>query len=110
MSKILEKEPQDACIAFVDIANQHGSDDNVTIQIVKSNIGAPISVNTETHRKVPWSFIILFSVSIVLFATIYALYPVFKLNSGKHVIVDTTTIGKKMISTDTTKAISKGKQ
>ncbi|MDP2173491.1 MAG: protein phosphatase 2C domain-containing protein [Candidatus Cloacimonadaceae bacterium] len=79
MESILDLEPQSACEAFVEQANQQGSDDNVTVQIVKSNIGDKAKRPAKEFRGVSWIAILGVSVLLLLAASIYLAHSVFKI-------------------------------
>ena len=68
MEKILDMEPQAACEALVNEANRQGSDDNVTVQVVKSNIGARFKLPGNGERKMKWRYIGLSSFVVLLIA------------------------------------------
>lgn len=78
MSAILDKEPQAACVTFVDIANQQGSDDNVTVQIVKSNIGEKTEALPSKKNRVKWIAVIISSFLLVCFSSLYLIISLSK--------------------------------
>lgn len=71
ISTILEKEPQEACETLVDMANQQGSDDNVTVQIVKSNIGETIRNLPVGKNRIKWIAVLIASFLLVFLSSVY---------------------------------------
>ena len=60
LNEILKQEPQQACKELVDKANQRGGSDNITVQVLRSNIGeaAPL-IPSAKLKKLPWEYVIL---------------------------------------------------
>lgn len=88
ISEILDKEPQAACVTFVDIANQKGSDDNVTVQIVKSNIGETIKNLPVRKNQIKWLAVLIASFLLVFLSSVYLSSSVSKIfrSQGKPVV------------------------
>ncbi|HPS39125.1 MAG TPA: Stp1/IreP family PP2C-type Ser/Thr phosphatase [Candidatus Cloacimonadota bacterium] len=63
------QEPQEACNQLVEMAKQRGGDDNITIQIVKSNVGgeAPKSVHPQGYNL---TSLILIGITIILLISV----------------------------------------
>ncbi len=78
LNEIMAEEPQPACNKLVALANHRGGEDNITVQIIRSNIGdKPPETELELH-KMPWSYVILACVLIIALAVAYAVNPLFK--------------------------------
>lgn len=71
MEKILDMDPQAACEALVNEANRQGSDDNVTVQVVKANVGSRFRMQVKGGGKVKWAYIGLISFVILLLACVF---------------------------------------
>jgi len=78
LNNILANDPQEACNNLVELANQRGGEDNITVQIVKSNIGEKAPQPHEEKQKIPWIYVILLSTMLILLSLVYALNPNFK--------------------------------
>lgn len=75
---LMDKEPQAACEAMVEIANSKGSDDNVTVQIVKSHIGETPEPEARDHRQTRWMIILICSILAVLSSLVVLALPLYK--------------------------------
>ena len=79
MAKILETPPQQACEKMVQIANSKGSDDNLTVQIVKSNIGDRAANPERSKRFRVWLWVLLASLTLMFSSLYYLGQPLLKL-------------------------------
>lgn len=63
LNEILKQEPQQACTELVDKANQRGGSDNITVQVLRSNIGEAASsakpILMPDIKRLPWKYVIL---------------------------------------------------
>ena len=63
LNEILKQEPQQACKELVDKANQRGGSDNITVQVLRSNIGEAASsaklIFMPDIKTLPWKYVIL---------------------------------------------------
>ena len=57
LEKHMESDPQTACQRLVDLANQRGGDDNITVQILKSNLGE--KPRPAIYKKLPMLGVLL---------------------------------------------------
>lgn len=77
ISSILNEDPQKACETFMNIANQHGSDDNMTVQIVKSNVGKKsATASLSTTKLLKWIVVVFFAFSILFLSSLYFIFSI----------------------------------
>jgi hypothetical protein len=61
----------------MNIANQHGSDDNMTVQIVKSNIGKKsATASLSTTKLLKWIVVVFFAFSILFLSSLYFIFSI----------------------------------
>jgi len=114
LSQILDKPAQEACEFFVNKANELGSDDNVTVQIVKSYCGSTEQQIEKSPDKKLYRIVLLSSLSLLLVSSLNllqqfgCLYPKAKKNKQDNEEVKPKPVSAVSASKDTIQASVSG--